>query len=234
MPPPLEASQTFSFQVPTMPSSESGTALRKQEIGRPRVGAAIRQDRRRRHEPQPRHLVVEPLRMRRRRRHRRRRRARTCPESSRRQQIAVASASPCRNRSAGRRALRSSVRSAGCGGGASGAGRGAGRGADVRRRRRHRLDDSPRRPCGSWFGMTTQIAALIEVVGERRHRSTPRCWGGGRRRTCWRPAARTAAGCKRPTGTPRPRTFSRSRQVSWLAGRCGCRVFPVLLRTSDT
>ena len=37
MPPPFEASQTFSFQVSTMPSSESGTALRKQEIGRPRV-----------------------------------------------------------------------------------------------------------------------------------------------------------------------------------------------------
>ena len=37
MPPPFEASQTFSFQVPTMPSSESGTELRKQEIGRPRL-----------------------------------------------------------------------------------------------------------------------------------------------------------------------------------------------------
>ncbi|MHC2304747.1 hypothetical protein ACVIJ1_001217 [Bradyrhizobium elkanii] len=37
MPPPLEASQTFSFQVPTMPSSESDTELRKHEIGRPRV-----------------------------------------------------------------------------------------------------------------------------------------------------------------------------------------------------
>ncbi len=37
MPPPLEASATFSFQVPTMPSSESDTSLRKQEIGRPRL-----------------------------------------------------------------------------------------------------------------------------------------------------------------------------------------------------
>ena len=36
MPPPFEASATFSFQVSTMPSSESGTALRKQEIGSPR------------------------------------------------------------------------------------------------------------------------------------------------------------------------------------------------------
>ena len=36
MPPPFEASHTFSFQVPTMPSSESDTAFRKQEIGRPR------------------------------------------------------------------------------------------------------------------------------------------------------------------------------------------------------
>ena len=36
MPPPLEASHTFSFQVSTMPSSKSGTELRKQEIGRPR------------------------------------------------------------------------------------------------------------------------------------------------------------------------------------------------------
>ncbi len=36
MPPPLEASATFSFQMVTMPSSESGTAFRKQEIGRPR------------------------------------------------------------------------------------------------------------------------------------------------------------------------------------------------------
>ena len=37
MPPPFEASQTFSFQVLTMPSRESGTLLRKQEMGRPRV-----------------------------------------------------------------------------------------------------------------------------------------------------------------------------------------------------
>ena len=36
MPPPLAASQTFWFQVPTMPSSESPTEFRKQEIGRPR------------------------------------------------------------------------------------------------------------------------------------------------------------------------------------------------------
>ena len=37
MPPPFDASHTFSFHVSTMPCSESGTALRKQEIGRPRV-----------------------------------------------------------------------------------------------------------------------------------------------------------------------------------------------------
>jgi hypothetical protein len=36
MPPPFAASQTFSFQVPTMPSRLSDTELRKQEIGRPR------------------------------------------------------------------------------------------------------------------------------------------------------------------------------------------------------
>ena len=36
MPPPFDASQTFSVQVPTMPSRLSSTAFRKQEIGRPR------------------------------------------------------------------------------------------------------------------------------------------------------------------------------------------------------
>ncbi len=36
MPPPFEASETFSFQTDWMPSSESLTALRKQLIGRPR------------------------------------------------------------------------------------------------------------------------------------------------------------------------------------------------------
>jgi hypothetical protein len=36
MPPPLEARATFSFQTLWMPSSESPTAFRKQEIGRPR------------------------------------------------------------------------------------------------------------------------------------------------------------------------------------------------------
>ena len=36
MPPPLAASHTFSFQAPTMCSSESSTAFRKQLIGRPR------------------------------------------------------------------------------------------------------------------------------------------------------------------------------------------------------
>jgi hypothetical protein len=36
MPPPLDASQTFSIQVPTMSSSESSTEFRKHEIGRPR------------------------------------------------------------------------------------------------------------------------------------------------------------------------------------------------------
>ena len=37
MPPPLAASQTFSFHSPTMPSRLSEASLRKQEIGRPRV-----------------------------------------------------------------------------------------------------------------------------------------------------------------------------------------------------
>src|SRR5262249_61961539 len=36
MPPPRAASHTFSFQRPTMPSSESLASFRKQEIGRPR------------------------------------------------------------------------------------------------------------------------------------------------------------------------------------------------------
>ena len=36
MPPPFEASHTFSVQVLTMPSRLSSTAFRKQEIGRPR------------------------------------------------------------------------------------------------------------------------------------------------------------------------------------------------------
>ena len=35
--PGFKHSEAFSFQVATMPSSESGTVLRKQEIGRPRV-----------------------------------------------------------------------------------------------------------------------------------------------------------------------------------------------------
>ena len=37
IPPPLEASQTFSFHRPTMPSRLSDASFRKQEIGRPRV-----------------------------------------------------------------------------------------------------------------------------------------------------------------------------------------------------
>ncbi len=36
MPPPFEARATFSFHTLTMPSRLSGTAFRKQEIGRPR------------------------------------------------------------------------------------------------------------------------------------------------------------------------------------------------------
>ena len=37
MPPPFDASHTFSVQVLTMPSRLSSTAFRKQEIGRPRA-----------------------------------------------------------------------------------------------------------------------------------------------------------------------------------------------------
>ena len=37
MPPPLEASQTFSFQRSTMPSRLSDASFKKQEIGRPRL-----------------------------------------------------------------------------------------------------------------------------------------------------------------------------------------------------
>ena len=36
MPPPFEASQTFSFHSPTMPSRLSEASFRKQEIGSPR------------------------------------------------------------------------------------------------------------------------------------------------------------------------------------------------------
>ncbi len=41
MPPPLAARNTFSFQVPTMLSSKSPTALRKQQIGRPRLAPPL-------------------------------------------------------------------------------------------------------------------------------------------------------------------------------------------------
>ena len=37
MPPPFDASQTFSFHSPTMPSRLSDASFRKQEIGRPRL-----------------------------------------------------------------------------------------------------------------------------------------------------------------------------------------------------
>src|SRR5580700_4691302 len=37
MPPPLAASQTFSFHSPRMPSRLSVASFRKQEIGRPRL-----------------------------------------------------------------------------------------------------------------------------------------------------------------------------------------------------
>ena len=36
MPPPLEASQTFSFHKVTMPSKESVDSFKKHEIGKPR------------------------------------------------------------------------------------------------------------------------------------------------------------------------------------------------------
>ena len=61
MPPPLEASATFSFQVPTMPSSESETSLRKQEIGRPRLVPPLDRIGRGRHEPELAHGVIKPL-----------------------------------------------------------------------------------------------------------------------------------------------------------------------------
>ena len=37
MPPPFDASHTFSFHSPTMPSRLSDASFRKQEIGRPRL-----------------------------------------------------------------------------------------------------------------------------------------------------------------------------------------------------
>ena len=41
MPPPLAASHTFWFQVPTMLSRESPTEFRKQEIGSPRLAPPL-------------------------------------------------------------------------------------------------------------------------------------------------------------------------------------------------
>ena len=111
MPPPFEASHTFSVQVLTMPSRLSSTAFRKQEIGRPRCGAAVRQDGRRRQEPQPRHVVVEPLRVRARRPHRRAPRARTDPAGFRRRADSGPAAWRGRSSSAARRALGSMVTS---------------------------------------------------------------------------------------------------------------------------
>ncbi len=61
MPPPLEASQTFSFHRPTMPSRLSDASFRKQEIGSPRSVPPFDSTRGRRHEPHPAHVVVDAL-----------------------------------------------------------------------------------------------------------------------------------------------------------------------------
>ena len=92
-----------------MPSRLSSTAFRKQEIGRPRCGAAVREDGRGGQEPQPRHVVVQPLRVRARRRRRRAPRARTGPAWFRRRAGSDPAASRGRSSSATRRALGSIV-----------------------------------------------------------------------------------------------------------------------------
>ena len=61
MPPPRDASQTFSFHVSTMPSRLSGTELRITADRQAASGAAVRQDGRRRHEPQFRDVIVQSL-----------------------------------------------------------------------------------------------------------------------------------------------------------------------------
>jgi hypothetical protein len=55
-------------------------------------------------------------------------------------------------------------------------------------------------------------------------------WGQGLSDAAWTPRGRAPDGCrKRTTGTPRPRTFDVSGQVSWLAGLCLGPAFPGLL-----
>ena len=64
MPPPLDASQTFSFQSPTMPLQAVTGLVQKAGDRQPSLGPAIRQHRSRRHEPQPADIIIHTLRMR--------------------------------------------------------------------------------------------------------------------------------------------------------------------------
>src|SRR5262249_27359005 len=60
-----------------------------------------------------------------------------------------------------------------------------------------------------------------------RHGLTPSVGGKGHGdATAQCPRAEKPQDRKRTTGTPRPRTFDVSRQVSWLAGRCLGQAFP--------
>jgi hypothetical protein len=61
MPPPRLASQTFSFQVPTMPSEAVVDRVQVAGDGQAAAGAAVRENGRRGHEPQLRDIVVEAL-----------------------------------------------------------------------------------------------------------------------------------------------------------------------------
>ena len=63
MPPPFEASQTFSFQVVDDAFERIRHGVEEAGDRQAARGAAVAEDRRRRHEPQPRHRVVEPLRV---------------------------------------------------------------------------------------------------------------------------------------------------------------------------
>ena len=100
MPPPREASQTFSFHSADDAFEAVGDLVQEAGDRQAALGAAVRQHRRRRHEPQLRDVVVDAAGHGRRRRHRHGRRGRTGPGSSRPAAGSGRRASPGRNRSA--------------------------------------------------------------------------------------------------------------------------------------
>ena len=65
MPPPLEASQTFSFHKPDDAFQAVGGFVEEARDRQAALGAAVRQHRGRRHEPEAADIVIEPLRVRR-------------------------------------------------------------------------------------------------------------------------------------------------------------------------